>query len=53
MFRRLYRERDQLMDAVKARLNETVLTELGVEVIDVRVKKSIFQTKYRNRYIVE
>lgn len=32
-------ERDQLMEAVKARLNESVLDELGVEVIDVRVKK--------------
>ena len=32
-------ERDQLMEAVKARLNESVLYELGVEVIDVRVKK--------------
>lgn len=32
-------ERDQLMEAVKARLNESVLNELGVEVIDVRVKK--------------
>ena len=27
------------MEAVKARLNESVLDELGVEVIDVRVKK--------------
>ena len=45
-------ERDQLMDAVKARLNETVLTELGVEVIDVRVKKidlpnEVSQSVYR------
>ena len=32
-------ERDQLMEAVKARLNETVLAELGIEVIDVLVKK--------------
>ena len=40
------------MDAVKARLNETVLTELGVEVIDVRVKKidlpnEVSQSVYR------
>jgi membrane protease subunit HflC len=45
-------ERDQLMEAVKARLNETVLTELGVEVIDVRVKKidlpnEVSQSVYR------
>lgn len=45
-------ERDQLMDAVKARLNETVLRELGVEVIDVRVKKidlpnEVSQSVYR------
>lgn len=45
-------ERDQLMDAVKARLNETVLSELGVEVIDVRVKKidlpnEVSQSVYR------
>ena len=45
-------ERDQLMDAVKARLNETVLTELGIEVIDVRVKKidlpnEVSQSVYR------
>ena len=45
-------ERDQLMQAVKARLNETVLTELGVEVIDVRVKKidlpnEVSQSVYR------
>ena len=45
-------ERDQLMEAVKARLNETVLTELGVEVIDVRVKKidlpnEVCQSVYR------
>lgn len=32
-------ERDQFMEAVKARLNQSVLDELGVEVIDVRVKK--------------
>lgn len=32
-------ERDQFMEAVKARLNQNVLDELGVEVIDVRVKK--------------
>ncbi len=45
-------ERDQLMEAVKSRLNETVLTELGVEVIDVRVKKidlpnEVSQSVYR------
>ena len=45
-------ERDQLMEAVKARLNQTVLTELGVEVIDVRVKKidlpnEVSQSVYR------
>lgn len=45
-------ERDQLMEAVKARLNETVLTELGVEVIDVRVKRidlpnEVSQSVYR------
>ncbi|MCH1602900.1 MAG: protease modulator HflC [Luminiphilus sp.] len=45
-------ERDQLMEAVKARLNETVLAELGVEVIDVRVKKidlpnEVSQSVYR------
>ena len=45
-------ERDQLMEAVKARLNESVLTELGVEVIDVRVKKidlpnEVSQSVYR------
>jgi membrane protease subunit HflC len=45
-------ERDQLMEAVKARLNETVLSELGVEVIDVRVKKidlpnEVSQSVYR------
>ena len=45
-------ERDQLMEAVKARLNETVLTELGIEVIDVRVKKidlpnEVSQSVYR------
>lgn len=45
-------ERDQLMDAVKARLNETVSAELGVEVIDVRVKKidlpnEVSQSVYR------
>ena len=45
-------ERDQLMEAVKAQLNETVLTELGVEVIDVRVKKidlpnEVSQSVYR------
>ena len=45
-------ERDQLMEAVKARLNETVLTELGVEVFDVRVKKidlpnEVSQSVYR------
>ena len=45
-------ERDQLMEAVKPRLNETVLTELGVEVIDVRVKKidlpnEVSQSVYR------
>ncbi len=45
-------ERDQLMEAVKARLNETVLTELGVEVIDVRVKEidlpnEVSQSVYR------
>ena len=45
-------ERDQLMEAVKARLNEPVLTELGVEVIDVRVKKidlpnEVSQSVYR------
>jgi membrane protease subunit HflC len=45
-------ERDQLMDAVKARLNETVLAVLGVEVIDVRVKKidlpnEVSQSVYR------
>ena len=45
-------ERDQLMEAVKARLNETVLTELGVEVIDVRVKRidlpnEVSQAMYR------
>jgi membrane protease subunit HflC len=45
-------ERDQLMEAVKARLNETVSTELGVEVIDVRVKKidlpnEVSQSVYR------
>ena len=45
-------ERDQLMEAVKARLNETVLTELGVEVIDARVKKidlpnEVSQSVYR------
>ena len=45
-------ERDQLMEAVKDRLNETVLTELGVEVIDVRVKKidlpnEVSQSVYR------
>ena len=45
-------ERDQLMEAVKARLYETVLTELGVEVIDVRVKKidlpnEVSQSVYR------
>ena len=32
-------ERDLFMEAVKARLNQSVLDELGVEVIDVRVKK--------------
>ncbi len=32
-------ERDQLMAAVKSRVNETARDELGVEVIDVRVKK--------------
>ena len=45
-------ERDQLMEAVKSRLNETVLSELGVEVIDVRVKKidlpnEVSQSVYR------
>jgi membrane protease subunit HflC len=45
-------ERDQLMEAVKARLNETVLAELGIEVIDVRVKKidlpnEVSQSVYR------
>ena len=45
-------ERDQLMEAVKDRLNESVLTELGVEVIDVRVKKidlpnEVSQSVYR------
>lgn len=45
-------ERDQLMEAVKSRLNESVLTELGVEVIDVRVKKidlpnEVSQSVYR------
>jgi len=45
-------ERDQLMEAVKARLNETVSAELGVEVIDVRVKKidlpnEVSQSVYR------
>ena len=45
-------ERNQLMEAVKARLNETVLAELGVEVIDVRVKKidlpnEVSQSVYR------
>lgn len=45
-------ERDQLMEAVKARLNQTVLTELGVEVIEVRVKKidlpnEVSQSVYR------
>lgn len=45
-------ERDQLMDAVKSRLNETVSSELGVEVIDVRVKKidlpnEVSQSVYR------
>ena len=45
-------ERDQRMEAVKSRLNETVLTELGVEVIDVRVKKidlpnEVSQSVYR------
>lgn len=45
-------ERDQLMEAVKSRLNETVSSELGVEVIDVRVKKidlpnEVSQSVYR------
>ena len=45
-------ERDQLMEAVKARLNETVLDRLGIEVIDVRVKKidlpnEVSQSVYR------
>ena len=45
-------ERDQLMEAVKARLNETVQAELGIEVIDVRVKKidlpnEVSQSVYR------
>ena len=45
-------ERDQLMEAVKARLNETVLAELGIEVSDVRVKKidlpnEVSQSVYR------
>ena len=45
-------ERDQLMEALKARLNETVLAELGIEVIDVRVKKidlpnEVSQSVYR------
>ena len=48
-------ERDQLMEAVKSRLNETVLTELGVEVIDVRVKKidlpnEVSQSVYRRMH---
>jgi membrane protease subunit HflC len=45
-------ERDQLMEAVKARLNETVLDRLGIEVVDVRVKKidlpnEVSQSVYR------
>jgi len=32
-------ERDELMDAITSRLSELAATELGVEVIDVRVKK--------------
>ncbi len=32
-------ERDELMDAITKRLSELAATELGVEVIDVRVKK--------------
>ncbi|MGD2008728.1 MAG: protease modulator HflC [Cellvibrionales bacterium] len=32
-------ERDEVMDAITRRLNEVAATELGVEVIDVRVKK--------------
>ena len=45
-------ERDQLMEAVKARLTDTVLAELGIEVIDVRVKKidlpnEVSQSVYR------
>ena len=45
-------ERDQLMEAVKTRLNETVLDRLGIEVIDVRVKKidlpnEVSQSVYR------
>ncbi len=32
-------QRDEVMDAITRRLNEVAATELGVEVIDVRVKK--------------
>jgi len=32
-------QRDELMDAITSRLSELAATELGVEVIDVRVKK--------------
>lgn len=32
-------ERDQLMDNITRKLNEVALTELGVEVVDVRVKQ--------------
>ena len=44
-------QRDQLMQAITSQLNELANDELGVEVIDVRVKRLTCPPMYRSRFI--